>query len=334
MNKKRRFIENIIYSLLYLFIKTNLFFSKIINASELNTKVLTSNLFLKFKVSPNHPENPGRIKYIINHFKEKKILNLLDKKSFSYDVEKWIKEIHSTKHINELKKNHSIAEKTSQIATKICLIGVDNIMNGEVKNIFCAVRPPGHHALNTGKDEGFCYYNHIAITAKYIQKQYKLKKILIIDWDYHHGNSTEYFFYDDPSVLFFSTHDQFAYPGTGSPLRKGIGNGKGFNINVHLPCKTNDNDIIDIFRKVLLPKAEKFKPEFVLISAGFDSRIDDLLGCYNVTDEGFYKLTRICMKIAKKFSNHRLLSILEGGYNLEGNTKACLAHVKALNKLI
>ena len=118
-------------------------------------------------------------------------------------VEDWILKIHTKKHINSLKINDPIAEEVSRYAVKICLTGVDKILQNESKNIFCAVRPPGHHALNTGKEEGFCYYNHIAITARYVQKKYDLKKILIVDWDYHHGNSTEYFFYDDPNILFF-----------------------------------------------------------------------------------------------------------------------------------
>ncbi|MCG8380467.1 MAG: histone deacetylase, partial [Proteobacteria bacterium] len=157
-----------------------------------------------------------------------------------------------------------------------------------------------------------------------------LNKILIIDWDYHHGNATETMFYDDPSVLFFSTHDFYAYPGTGHPDRKGSGAGEGYNINIHLPCGTTDEKIIDVFNKVLLPVADSFKPDMVLVSAGFDSRKDDLLGCFNITDNGFIELTRIVMQIAKQHCNGKLVSILEGGYNPSGNARAVVAHVKTL----
>ena len=173
-------------------------------------------------------------------------------------------------------------------------------------------------------------FNHVAIAAKYAQKMYDLKKILIIDWDYHHGNSTEYFFYKDPTVLFFSTHDQFAYPLTGDPRKKGDGPGKGFNINVHLPCGTLDNDILRSFEKYLVSPAEQFKPELILISAGFDSRENDPLGCFKVTNNGFIRLTEFVMRLAKKYSNNRIISVLEGGYNLKGNASAAVAHVKTL----
>jgi acetoin utilization deacetylase AcuC-like enzyme len=184
--------------------------------------------------------------------------------------------------------------------------------------------------LNTGREEGFCYYNTIAIAARYAQKQYGFKKILIIDWDYHHGNATEAMFYDDPSVLYFSTHDQFAYPGTGDPAKKGIGKGLGFNINVHLPCGTDDKKIIDVYKSILLPAAEKFEPDMILISAGFDSREEDLLGCFDITDAAYVTMTKIVMKIAEKHCDGRVVSMLEGGYNLQGIAKAVTVHIKTL----
>tara|TARA_B100000686_G_C16680451_1_gene911607 strand:+ start:91 stop:1035 length:945 start_codon:yes stop_codon:yes gene_type:complete len=307
------------------------FFAKAKKKKPFNTRVLTHPIFLKHRMSKDHPERPERMKFILDILKNNNYLSYLENVNLDRDVEKWILKIHNKKHLSSLKKNFPLAEKVSKSAVQTCLKGIDQIMNNKAKNIFCAVRPPGHHALNTGKDEGFCYYNHVAITAKYAQEKYNLKKILIVDWDYHHGNSTEYFFYDDPTVLFFSSHDQFAYPGTGSPSRKGIGRGVGFNINVHLPCRTKDEDIIKIYQKKLVPRANEFKPDLVLVSAGFDSRINDLLGCYDITDKGFEELTKIVMKISSNYSNGRLLSVLEGGYNLLGNAKASLAHIKILD---
>ena len=204
-------------------------------------------------------------------------------------------------------------------------------MAGQVKNAFCASRPPGHHATNTGREEGFCFFNHVAIAARYAQQQYGLKKILIADWDYHHGNGTEWAFYDDPSVLFFSTHDMYAYPGTGLPERTGNGKGEGFNINVHLPCGSGDEEILSAFEQYLLPAAEAFQPDLILLSAGFDSRIDDPLGCHNITDDGFQTLTRLMMQLADKYCQGRLVSVMEGGYQVSGLQQAVLAHVKALS---
>ena len=330
IRERRNFLKLILYSSLFFYSNQFVLASKKLT----NTKILSSLIFKKHIISENHPEKPERIEFIIKAIKTSGLMNIFENFNLTRKVENWIRLIHSEEHINLLKLAFPLAERVSQHAVKICLEGVDRIMNGVNKNIFCATRPPGHHALNTGKDEGFCFYNHIAITAKYIQKKYKLSKILIVDWDYHHGNSTEYFFYDDPSILFFSTHDQFAYPGTGTPDKIGIGKGKGFNINIHLPCQTTNNQIIEVFKNILIPRANRFKPEFILISSGFDSRINDLLGCYNVNDEGFVELTRIVKKLANIHCNDRLLSVLEGGYNLKGNAKATIAHVKELNNFI
>ena len=327
MLERRDFLKFFLYGSLFLF---NYQISRALDQPR-NTKVLSSKIFKKFAIDVNHPEKPDRIKFIKRLIKNSNLINIYENYEDYRNIENWIELIHSKEHINTLKSNFSLAEKVSRHAVSICLEGVDRIMQKKNRNIFCATRPPGHHALNTGKHEGFCFYNNVAIAAKYIQNKYNLSKILIIDWDYHHGNSTEFFFYDDPSVLFFSTHDQFAYPGTGSPTKLGEGQGKGLNINVHLPCNTTNKQIIEVFKEVLIPKASKFKPDFILISSGFDSRIDDLLGCFNVTDEGFIELTKIVKDLAHVHCYDSILSVLEGGYNLQGNAKATIAHVKYLN---
>ena len=307
----------------------NKLFANIIRKNQ--TQILTHKIFYNYLFNKDHPETPERLIYILNILRKKKLDGLIREIDLKINERKWIETIHSKEHMNALKRKYPNGEESSAFAVKGCLQGIDEIMNQNAKNVFCAVRPPGHHALNTGQDEGFCFYNHIAIAAKYIQKKYFLKRILIVDWDYHHGNSTELFFYSDPSILFFSTHDVNAYPRTGFVNRKGKGKGKGFNINIHLPCGTQDKKILSVFRNILLKKANKFKPEFVLISAGFDSRKDDPLGCFNVSDQGFQKLTEIVMTIAHKFCDGRVLSILEGGYNIEGNALAVSAHIDVLN---
>ena len=332
MMKKRKFLLFSLYSVLIFFFKIKFFNNLFANYNKLNqTGVLTHKILLKHLISPNHPEKSERILELIKLLNKRKLSFLIREINLNIEEKKWIKTLHSNFHINSLKNKYPIGEKSSLYAVKSCIQGIDAIMKNEYKNIFCAVRPPGHHALNTGKHEGFCFYNHIAITAKYIQKKYKLRKILIIDWDYHHGNSTELFFYDDPSVLFFSTHDANAYPLTGSPDRKGEGKGRGYNINIHLPCGTTDNKIISVYKNILVKKANIFKPEFILISAGFDSRKDDPLGCFNISDKGFKKLTTIVLNLAEKHCDGRLLSVLEGGYNIKGNAKASVTHIETLN---
>tara|TARA_B100000953_G_C18031052_1_gene423035 strand:+ start:717 stop:1784 length:1068 start_codon:yes stop_codon:yes gene_type:complete len=341
---RRKFISSIISTLLYLY-QTRLSatekssksiddYFKTPNLIKNNTVIITDPIFLEHHIAPNHPETPERVEYIQKALHEYDLSEITEQINSTIDVSEWIRTIHTLEHIESIKQSSPIAHKVATAGVRASLLGVDKIVTKEFTNAFCATRPPGHHALNTGREEGFCYYNNIAIAAKYAQERYKLEKILIIDWDYHHGNSTEAMFYDDPSVLFFSTHDKFAYPGTGDPAKKGRGDGEGFNINIHLPCGTTDKMIIDKFNNVLLPAAKKFKPNLVLISAGFDSRQNDLLGCFAITDNGFIRLTKIAMNIANEFCDDRLVSILEGGYNLQGNAKAVIAHALTLERNI
>lgn len=294
------------------------------------TGLVLDERFALHQISPAHPESPARYRAINQLLRERKISAETTLIKPKQDVEKWVRLVHSQSHIDAIKSKQLETHQLALLATGGVLAAVDAVCDGKVKNAFCASRPPGHHALNTGQEEGFCYYNHIAIAARYAQQYYQLKKILIIDWDYHHGNGTEWTFYSDPSVLYFSTHDVFAYPGTGFPERKGEGKGEGFNINVHLGCGANDDDIIAAFQQQLLPAADAFKPDLILISAGFDSRHDDLLGCHNITDDGFLTLTLIVKAIAEKHCHDRVVSLLEGGYNIQGNASAVFSHVKGL----
>ncbi len=294
------------------------------------TGYISEPLFLEHHISPDHPESPDRLIFIQQAIKEAGLLERVAKVSLKPVVGDWIKILHTDAHIESIKKNTPSAHRVAEACVRACLSAVDKVATNELNNVFCATRPPGHHALNTGKEEGFCYYNHVAIAARYAQKQYGLKKILIVDWDYHHGNATEAMFYDDPSVLYFSTHDLYAYPGTGDPRKKGSGAGLGYNINVALPCGTNDKMIIDVYKNILLPAAKKFQPDLVLVSAGFDSREHDLLGCFDITDVAYKAMTKIVMQIADKYADGRLISVLEGGYNLKGISDAVVTHVSTM----
>ena len=299
--------------------------------SDLNqTGLLLDSFFLKHNMGLFHPETPERLKRVESTLKSAEIYKSLQVFNTSGSAEKLVSLIHTQRHIDSIKARRPVSHEVACRVIDGARLAADMVMRGDLKNAFCAVRPPGHHAKNTGIIEGFCVYNSIAVLARYLQKEHGLKRILIIDWDYHHGNGTESAFYTDPSILFFSTHDQHAYPGTGSPDRTGSGKGEGYNINVHLPCGTTDDDIVNAFTSKLLPAAEAFKPEFILISAGFDSRKKDTLGCFDITDDGFRELSRITMTIADRHCKSRIISILEGGYNLQGNADATLAHVETL----
>ena len=298
--------------------------------SNSGTGFIFDKIYLEHHLSPDHPESPLRVEVLMNLMESTGLLEQVEQVNGFVDAFPWIYKIHTKKHINSIMTHYGHSHDVALAVVAAVLSAADEVCAGKLKNVFCATRPPGHHALNTGREEGFCFYNSIAIAARFAQQKYNLEKILIVDWDYHHGNGTEAVFYDDPNVLFFSTHDQFAYPGTGDPAKTGNGAGEGYNINVHLPCGTEDKDIISVFENVLVPAANKFKPDLILISAGFDSRKDDLLGCFNITDEGFVKLTRIVMSLADKYCQGRIVSVLEGGYNVQGNATAVIHHVRTL----
>ena len=294
------------------------------------TGILLDKRFAEHLIAIDHPESPARYEAVAKTLSHADIAGQLLRLTANPASETWLQTIHSPEHCASIKRHDANAYEIARLATGGLLACVDAVMAGQVKNAFCASRPPGHHATNTGREEGFCFFNHVAIAARYAQQQYGLKKILIADWDYHHGNGTEWAFYDDPSVLFFSTHDMNAYPGTGLPERTGSGKGEGFNINVHLPCGSGDAEILSAFEQYLLPAAEAFQPDLMLLSAGFDSRIDDLLGCHKITDDGFQALTRLMMQLAEQFCEGRMVSVMEGGYQFSGLQQAVLAHVKAL----
>jgi acetoin utilization deacetylase AcuC-like enzyme len=209
------------------------------------------------------------------------------------------------------------------------LNAVDAVMTGAAKHAFCAVRPPGHHA-NASRGMGFCLLNNIAIGARYAQRRHGIARVMIVDWDVHHGNGTQDIFYRDGSVFFFSSHQWPLYPGTGRADETGEGAGAGTTMNFPFPAGSGRREILGAMQEALAPAAEKFRPELVMISAGFDSRIGDLLGRFTLTDQDFADLTRLVIGIADRHAGGRVVSALEGGYNLEGLGSAAAAHVEAL----
>ena len=198
---------------------------------------------------------------------------------------------------------------------------VDQVLDGTVDNAFAFVRPPGHHA---GKENaaGFCIFNNIAIAAMHAILKHRLKRVMIVDWDLHHGNGTQSIFYKDPRVLYFSAHQYPYYPGTGSMQEIGQGKGEGYTINVPMKSGATDASYVNIFRKILEPVALEYKPQLVLLSAGFDAYFNDPLGGMRITPDGFAALTRILLDIADNCCKGRFLAVLEGGYHVAGLAKS------------
>jgi len=211
------------------------------------------------------------------------------------------------------------------------LNAVDAVLAGRARNAFCAVRPPGHHAT-ASRGMGFCIFNNVALAARYAQRRHGVGRVLIVDWDVHHGNGTQDIFYTDPSVFFFSTHQWPLYPGTGRADETGAGPGEGTTMNFPFPAGSGRTEILGAVEQSLVPAMESFRPELVLVSAGFDSRIDDLLGRFTLTDGDFADLTAAVMAIAERHARGRVVSVLEGGYNLAGLASAAAAHVAALTR--
>ena len=303
----------------------------------MKTGIITTNSYLSHETGQGHPERADRVSVIIEKLKKNK--KLIWKKPFKFDA-KYLKIAHKSDYIDEVENSfpknglHFLdgdtivspgSRQASSDAVASIITAIDSVLNKEFKNVFCPVRPPGHHA-EKDKAMGFCIYNNVAVGAHYLIEKYKLNKIAIIDFDVHHGNGTQNIFYDNEKVLYLSTHQYPFYPGTGASHEKG----KYDNIfNIPLPSGTNSNNYFDAYNHLLV-KIEKFKPKFVLFSAGFDAHINDPLANFNLRSKDFYEITRRTLETVNKFCNGNVVSILEGGYDLEALAESANEHVNAL----
>lgn len=209
------------------------------------------------------------------------------------------------------------------------LTGVDLVMSGRVKNAFTAMRPPGHHVL-PDRAMGFCIFSNIAIAARYAQKHYGFRRVAIVDFDVHHGNGTQHMFYHDADVFFVSMHQHPLWPMSGLADERGVDAGEGTTLNLPTRPNTPEADQLDTFSRIAIPAVRQFAPEFLFISAGFDAHKDDPLGDLNLTEAGFTRMTRELMDVAADCCAGRIVSVLEGGYNLDALENCVVAHVNEL----
>ena len=305
----------------------------------MKTGLITSDTYQNHNTGDGHPEKIDRVTVIIDNFKKLDNKNLVWKKPSKFN-RSLLEITHNSDYINFVEKSFpekglsfldgdTIVSPGSKEATLDAvgsiITAIDGVQNNEFKNAFCAVRPPGHHA-EKNKAMGFCIYNNVAVGANYLIDKYKLNKIAIIDFDVHHGNGTQNIFYDNEKVLYISTHQFPYYPGSGTEQEKGKHN----NIfNIPLPAGTTSEEYLNAYEFVL-KKLNEFKPEFILLSAGFDAHKDDPLAQFKLESGDFYKITKRTLELSKLHCEGKVVSILEGGYDLIALQESSEMHVKAL----
>ena len=308
------------------------------------TGLVYDEMYLRHDTGPRHPETPQRLTAILGGIEEQGLMPSLRRIDPSPASLRWINTIHTPGYAAEVERACQDGEpflhstdtpisarsyEVARLAAGGVLNAVDAVVAGEVRNAFCAVRPPGHHALRD-RAMGFCLFNNVAIAARYAQEKHGLAKVLIVDWDLHHGNGTQASFYEDPSVLYFSVHQYPFYPGTGAAGETGAGAGAGYTLNVPLAAGAGDGEYARVFREELRARAMEFDPDFVLISCGFDAHERDPLGSMKVSSAGYGTLTRIVREIAEECCLGRLVSVLEGGYDEQALAESVQYHLRAL----
>ena len=305
----------------------------------MKTGLITSDTYQNHNTGEGHPEKIDRVTSVIKNFKKINNHQLIWKKPSNFDNSLLVR-THSLDYINFVDQSFptigfafldgdTIISPGSKDATKDAvgsiISAIDGVENKEFKNAFCAVRPPGHHA-EKNKAMGFCIYNNVAVGANYLIEKYKYNKIAIIDFDVHHGNGTQNIFHDNEKVLYLSTHQYPYYPGSGTENEKGKFN----NIfNIPLEAGTNSEQYLNAYEHIL-NKINQFRPEFILFSAGFDAHKDDPLAQLYLQTEDFYTLTKRTLDLAKKHCSGKVVSILEGGYDLQALQDSTVRHVDAL----
>ena len=293
----------------------------------------------------NHPERRERLEIVLESINEMDGLDI-EIKDAPLAAHEIINLVHPQSHLDSIfsmipnnglvgveKEPYAdtfLCEHSKEAILRSCGAGIaaaDDLIKGSEKRIFCAVRPPGHHA-ETIRVNGFCFVNNAAVTARYLQNQYQYERIAIIDFDVHHGNGTQEIFYTDKSVVYGSIHEHPLFPGTGSEKEIGLGN----IFNAPIQSGTSSDEFINIFERKILENIDKFKPDAILISAGFDAHSRDPLANINLESEDYYTLTKGIVEIANLHCDGRIISFLEGGYDLLALSESTKAHLNGLNE--
>lgn len=310
------------------------------------TGLLYDERFLLHRTDSGHPECSDRLATAYRALEEANLLARLTLVQATPARLKWIERVHSPRHIFRFEEacmlelgeldhaDNQICKDSYDIA--ILAVGgilktVDLLMEGKIDNAFCAVRPPGHHA-EANRALGFCYFNNVAVAAKYLQEQWQIQRVGIVDFDAHHGNGTQQIFFDDPTVFYYSIHEHpsFSFPGTGREFEVGMEEGHGFTLNSPVLPGEGDETYKELMRRDLFPAFASFKPEVILVSAGFDAHRDDDMSNINLSTEGFSWIMRSLVELAETYANGRLISILEGGYALTRLPELINNHVEIL----
>lgn len=293
-----------------------------------------------------HPEMPERLNRVYRGIREAGLLEKLIQIKASRADMKWIEQVHDERYILRFEaaclSGKSMFDspdnqmcydtyETALLAVGGILDAAGRVMEGKLDNAFCAVRPPGHHAEGA-KAMGFCYFNNVAVAARYLQNHYAVQRVGIIDFDVHHGNGTQAIFEQDPNVYYYSIHEHpsFAYPGTGREFEYGSAAGQGFTKNTPVLPGKGDDEYKRLIKKDLIPAIDEFKPEVILVSAGFDAHEDDEMSGIKLSTEGFSWIMQRIVELGRRHSNGRIISVLEGGYSLERLPALAADHVEIL----
>lgn len=306
--------------------------------------VVVDGEYLKHQPGEFHPERPERIRVLLD------LANKLDPQKFQIlppraatraDIEschsaEYVALVQSTSKTNQYALDGDTLTCRDSFGVGLLAVGgflrlLDSMAAQVTRNGFALVRPPGHHALKN-RAMGFCLFNTIAIGAQHLMRNYDAKRILIMDWDVHHGNGTQEAFYDDPSVLFISTHQSPYYPGTGAVDEIGVNAGAGYTVNVPLPAGCADAEYLQVFKEIVIPAASQFQPQWILVSAGFDAHRRDPLGGMEVTEEGFGAMARMLLRLAGRYADGKIAFLLEGGYDLAALGNSVAAVLNAMER--
>ena len=306
------------------------------------TGILYDSIFLLHDTR-EHPEHPDRLRVISRALAEAPFAHQLEWEKPAPATRAQIEAVHTHDYVRWLEERILSGADALDIDTPVCreswdaavmaagavISAVNGVYEGRYATAFCPVRPPGHHA-EPARAMGFCLLNNVAIAARHAATGRGARRVAIVDFDVHHGNGTQKAFYNDPSVLYVSTHQAHHYPGTGWADERGAGAGEGANLNLPLESGAGDREFLGLFDSTIIPTIRKFAPELILVSAGFDGHRDDPLGGMDLTEQGFAGMTAMLVALARELGHGRVVSALEGGYNLAALARSVAAHVGEL----